>query len=87
MRIGASFGLGAAHQTGPLFEVNSRSRVGAGRIIYTSYPQHIHNLKTLELVLFTGTCCARIHKGAAEIETLVARVPTEIVKWANRERG
>jgi hypothetical protein len=31
----------------------------------SSYPQHIHNLKTLEFEALTTTCCARIHRPTA----------------------
>jgi hypothetical protein len=32
---------------------------------HSSYPQHIHNLKTLEFEALTTTCCARIHRPVA----------------------
>ena len=57
---------------GPAAEPRSRSRLDqmpGAFLIRTSYPQHIHNLETLEFDLFTGTCCAQIHRCAGKIET------------------
>src|SRR5260370_16930906 len=57
---------------GPAAEPRSRSRLDqmpGAFLIRTSYPQHIHNLKTPEFDLFTGTCCAQIHRCAGKIET------------------
>jgi hypothetical protein len=40
----------------------SRKRVIDQPVRRMSYPQHIHNLETLEFEAPTTTCCARIHR-------------------------
>jgi hypothetical protein len=63
------------------------------QVIYTSYPQLIHNLKTLEFVLFTGHLLRTNSQGRRGIEALVARgrqwrVNNQVVpKWPRSEAG